>query len=64
VATDFNTAAGANEFNLVEAGGADFDVFDKTDLFNDARNNGAVVANPNEAAFDDLPVAPTPPVIP
>ena len=60
----FNTAAGAQEFNLVEAAGADFDVFEKTDTFAGLRNNGTVVPDPNAAAFDDSAVAPPLPVVP
>jgi hypothetical protein len=60
----FNTAAGNGEFNLLEAGGADFDVFEKDDTFNNLRNNGTVVPIPNAAAFDDAPVAPPLPVVP
>jgi len=60
---------GAGDFTLVEQNGADFDVFDRDDTFADMNNDGFVmpespagVANPG--AFDNLPVAPTPPVIP
>ena len=67
----FNTAGGNGEFNLIEDGAADFDVFEKDATFppmND-RNNGAVVPQSpagvvNAAAFDDSPVAPPLPVVP
>lgn len=68
-AADFNSANGVGTYNLIETGGADFDVFEKTDTFANARNNGTVapqspagVANPG--AFDDLLVAPPLPTVP
>jgi hypothetical protein len=61
---DFNTAAGVGEFNLVEAAGADFDVFERDNTFADLRNNGLVIPNPNAGAFDNLPAAPPLPIGP
>jgi hypothetical protein len=63
--TDRNTAAaGTGEFRLHELLGSDFDVFERDDTFNDLRNTGTVVTDPNDAAFDDLPTAPTLPTVP
>jgi hypothetical protein len=62
---DRNTAAGGTgEFRLHELLGSDFDVFMRDDTFNDLRNTGTVVTDPNDAAFDDLPVAPPLPTVP
>src|SRR5262249_11587125 len=58
VAADKNTATGGTgNFVLTETAGT-FSVFDKTNLFNNTRNNGTVVPVPNAAAFDDAPTAP------
>ncbi len=63
--TDRNTAAaGLGEYHLHELAGSDFDVFLKDDTFNDLRNTGHVVPDPNAAAFDDLPTAPPLPAVP
>lgn len=62
---DRNTAAGGTgTYQLHELVASDFDVFEKDDTFNDLRNTGTVVTDPNDAAFDDLPVAPPLPVVP
>lgn len=62
---DRNTAAGGTgTYQLHELAASDFDVFEKTDTFNDLRNTGTVVTDPNDAAFDDLLVAPPLPVVP
>jgi hypothetical protein len=60
--SDFNTAAGGGQFELFENGGSDFDVFEMVDTFGNLRNNGTV--DGNGGTYDDLPVAPVPPVIP
>jgi hypothetical protein len=63
--TEVNLAAsGTGEFRLHELLGSDFDVFERDDTFNDLRNTGTVVTDPNDAAFDDLPVAPPLPTVP
>jgi hypothetical protein len=60
-----NTAdGGSGDFTLVESNGADFDVFDRDDTFNNLNNNGLVTPLPNAAAFDNLLIAPTPPSFP
>lgn len=64
VAADFNTAAGSGDYQVTVAGGATFDVFDRDDTFNDLRNNGDVVPNPNAGAFNNTAVAPPLPVVP
>ena len=66
---DRNTAAGGQgEYDLHVLNGSDFDVFDKTNLFNNTLNTGTVVPDLNAAAFGDLgnlPVnAPTLPMVP
>jgi hypothetical protein len=62
---DRNTAsAGTGEFRLHELLGSDFDVFERDDTFNDLRNTGTVVTDPNDAAFDPLLTAPTLPTVP
>jgi hypothetical protein len=63
-AADKNTATGGTgDFVLTETAGT-FSVFDKTNLFLNARNNGTVVPVPNAAAFDDAPTAPALPTVP
>jgi hypothetical protein len=62
---DRNTAsAGTGEFRLHELLGSDFDLFEQADTVNDLRNTGTVVTDPNDAAFDDDPVAPPLPTVP
>jgi hypothetical protein len=57
-------SAGLQEYRLHELLGSDFDVFLRDDTFNDLRNSGTVVTDPNDAAFDDLPIAPPLPTVP
>jgi len=62
---DRNTAAGGTgTYQLHELAGSDFDVFEKADTFNNLRNTGTVVTDPNDAAFDDLLTAPPLPIVP
>jgi hypothetical protein len=63
--TDRNTASGGTgEFRVHELVGSDFNVFERDDTFNDLRNTGTVVTDPNDAAFDDLATPPTLPTVP
>jgi len=63
--TDKNVATGGlAEYRLNELNGSDFNVFDKTNTFNNTRNTGTVNPQPNAAAFDDLATPPTLPTIP
>ncbi len=62
-ASDFNTAAGVGNFELTNTGGT-FNVFEKDNTFNNLRNNGTVVPNPNAAAFGDSATAPPLPTVP
>jgi hypothetical protein len=62
---DRNTAAGGTgTYDLHELAGSDFNVFERDDTFNDLRNTGTVVTDPNDAAFDNLLIAPTLPTVP
>lgn len=63
-AEEKNTAGGVGDFNLIEVPGADFDVFELDDTFNNLRNNGTVVPDPNAAAFEPLPTPPPIPPVP
>ncbi len=53
--------SGNGDFDLHNATGGTFDVFDKTNTFNDTRNDGTVVTDPNDAAFGDAAAAPPTP---
>jgi hypothetical protein len=55
---DKNTATGAGDFVLTENGASAFGVLDKTNTYNNTRNNGNVTPNPN-AAIGDLGTDPS-----
>ncbi|MCC7475806.1 MAG: hypothetical protein IT425_10445 [Pirellulales bacterium] len=62
---DANLASGGTgNFDLHELNSSDFDVFEKTDTFGNLKNTGTIVTDPGDAAFDDLPTAPTLPTVP
>lgn len=65
-AAEMNTAAGIpNSFIVRELNGADFDIFDLANTITlDNRNIGPVDTDPNDAAFQDLPIVPTLPALP
>lgn len=62
--SDMNTASGGAGTFIVRELSGDFDVFERDDTFADLLNNGTVNTDPNDAAFDNLPVAPPLPTLP
>jgi hypothetical protein len=61
---DKNTASGGlQQYFLDVTNGATFGVFDKTNTFNNTRNNGTVNPQPNAGAYQDLGTT-TPPTLP
>jgi hypothetical protein len=53
--------SGNGFFDLHNATGGTFDVFDKTNTFLNTRNDGDVTRDPNDAAFGDAAAAPPTP---
>jgi hypothetical protein len=64
-AADMNTAGGGGGTFIVRELAGDFDIFEVNETVTlDSRNQGAVNTDPNDAAFDNLPVAPPLPTLP